>query len=503
MKSKKVLFSLIFTLVLIVVGQFTAERAAAQFDVGSIIGSIFGGGGGQTVRIVDDVSPNTIINTIKTGLIELANSFMSGQIESINIKETVLDPIAWQMAKQMQQQLTGEWLKWLGGQQPGQNGQKPFITNYSDYYGQVRDSVAGDTIFGSELSGLCSQEQEFQVRKAVYDSYVRSRSTEKAFSCTENNDATANQQMNTLERMFRNTVNCDGTTACAVYKGERILAEKEANAIANENKLTNLTDGLLPQRVCRVINDPDGRPRQLCELVNPPHLAAEAVTEQIVTAPSRQLAQMDEFNEIVSQFMSYLPNQLIQGFGGIMGLIGDPEFANSVFGPNGDLSYLDALIGDTTAPQASSGGNPIKTALAAEIEYASLQQLIVNEVTETEGYLSTAKAGGQCTSLELTGELANAKRDSTNNLAVSESTRATLTSLDQQYDATNDGSVKNAIMSAFMNAKHKGAFRDAYQNRQLESSYINYTFSLANEQFRCEIVQCGGGPSSICVLGTS
>src|SRR5690606_26595832 len=201
--------------------------------------------------------------------------------------------------------------------------------------------------------------------------------------------------------------------------------------------------------------------------------------------------------------MSSLPNQRIQGFGRILGRLGDPEFANKIFGPEGDLSYLDALIGDTVTVQAGTGSKPIKSALAAERKYASLQQQIINEVTETEGYLSTAKAAGQCTSLELTGELANAKRDSINNLSVSSSTQATLTSLDQQYDATNDGAVKNAIMSAFMNAKNQGAFRDEYQNRQLESTYINYTFSLANEQFRCEIVQCGGTPTSICVLGTS
>ncbi len=511
MLTKKIICSTICVLSIATGVYLAPERANAQLNVGNLLGGLFGGGG-ETVRIVDDVSPNTIINTIKTGLIEAANALISGQISSINLKETVLDPIAWQMAKQMQQQLTGEWVKWLGGQQPGQDGKKPYITDQSGHYESIMDQIYGDFINelgGSGNAGLCSEEERHQVQQAVI-SYYREKKQERdggqIFSCSEKSQNPANQG-SVLTQIFRDTVNCDGDIICAGLKAQRILAERQAMAISNENRLLDYGRGMLPQRVCRVINDPDGRPRQLCELTNAPFLASEAVAEQIIRAPSQQLLQMDEFNEVVSQFMSYLPNQLIQGFGGILSLVGDPEFANNIFGPDGDLSYLDAMLGDSVVSRQSVGSNPIKDALAAEQKYSSLQQIIVDEVSNLESQLSSAKSNGQCTSLSLNSELAQAKGNAAASLATSrviingDDNFPGLTYMDQQYTSTTDAGVRNSILTAFMEAKNQGAFRDQYQNQQFESSYINYTFAMAVDRFQCEIVQCGGAPASSCVLG--
>src|SRR5690606_19800173 len=119
---------------LVFVFGFSVERAQA-FSIIDIIGGI-PGAGVQNVRITADIAPNTIANTIKTALIELRATATLGQISSMNLKETVLDPIVWNMAQQMLQQITGNLLKWVNGQQPGQNGQTPFPRNYSVYYEQ-------------------------------------------------------------------------------------------------------------------------------------------------------------------------------------------------------------------------------------------------------------------------------------------------------------------------------------------------------------------------------
>jgi len=270
-KTKILLVAL--AMIILPIGYYNTEKAEAQ-SIASLAGSLLGGlgGGGDTVRIVSDTSESSITTALQNTLTRVFGGIASGELQSINLKETVLDPIAWNMAKQLQQQMTGELLQWLGGELPGQNGEVPFVQNYSEFYGDLLDDVAGEVIFGSDLKGLCSEEQEFKARQKAYNAYIKSRSNQEIFSCNDNALASSNNE-NLLTKIFKSTVNCDGTSICAGYKAENHLALRQANAVANENRILDYSRGMKPQRVCKVINEPDGSPRQLCEIVNPPYLA--------------------------------------------------------------------------------------------------------------------------------------------------------------------------------------------------------------------------------------
>ena len=69
-------------------------------------------------------------------------------LEALILKEFTLDSLARNQAQKLQQQLTSDMIKMIGGQLPGQNGEIPIIQNYSDHYLQVMDEAAGGIIFG-------------------------------------------------------------------------------------------------------------------------------------------------------------------------------------------------------------------------------------------------------------------------------------------------------------------------------------------------------------------
>ncbi len=505
MKFKTTITSLLITLAISLPILFSgAQKAEAQLGgvLGGIGSQILGAlGGGDPVRIVSDISETTIANTLKTALIELSNAFIGGEISSINLKETVLDPIAWNMAKQLQQQLTGNLLKWLGGQLPGQNGQAAFIQDYSNYWGKLFDEVTGELLSNNTLTGLCSEEEDFQVKVRVYETYVSTRSSDQPiFQCSDDNETANDSGRSAVSQLLAKNLECSDVT-CAAFYAEYKQALAVANSFANEDKLTDLTRGMTPQRVCREVEVPlpNGQTttQRPCELVSPAYLAADTTSFQLAQLPGLQLLQMDEFNEIVSNLMSNLTNQALTGLTGVLGLSGNPTYSRNVFGESGNLSYVDALIADDITSYQTVTGNPIKEALDVEKEYQVMLKEIAAELKIIEDKLAadTAQFSG-CFDLTLTNELKEAKANNVTGLAIASTSIAILTTLDTEYASSTNASAKGAVMSAFISYKNQGLFRTAYDNQQFRVTYLDYTFALMADKFRYDIAverqSCGG-----------
>ncbi|MEX0912918.1 MAG: hypothetical protein WDZ56_00135, partial [Candidatus Paceibacterota bacterium] len=200
-------FSFILTIVLLGFSGLAVQKAEAQF--GDLLGNLFGGltGGTQNVRIIGDASESSLTTAIKTTLAAITGQETSDAIQQLLFKEQVLDPAAWGMAKEMQQQLTGELLKWLGGQQPGQDGEVPFIQDYGEYYqNEVVDKVAGEYIFtdrAGDGSGQCDQEKSHKVLTALNNAYQSERQKNQqggALQC--GNEETNDNYENAFHRLF-------------------------------------------------------------------------------------------------------------------------------------------------------------------------------------------------------------------------------------------------------------------------------------------------------------
>lgn len=496
--SKQTLLSIALLLVLLSPFFFRVPEAMALS-----LGDIIGFATGDKVTIVGDVSETSITNTIKNTLSSISSALTAEELSSLNFKETVLDPIAWAVAKELQQQLTGNLLKWLGGQLEGQDGQVPFVQNYSDHYQKIADKVAGDFIFGDELSGLCSEEEDFLVKEAVYDDYVKSKNSdsgEAMFQCVGEDE-----DEDVLSSMVRKIATCN-TAICGQYAGRKNLALRQLQAIENETFILDQSGGMLPTRVCQDTEGSNGSSSD-CKIVNPLFLAKDSVSFQLTELPGLQLLNMDEFNEVASNLMSNLTNQALTGLTGVLGLTGNSSYgSNNVFGTDGNLSYADALIEDDISNYQSGGKNPTTDSLNAERRYFSLLTNIANEIKDVDNRLVANEAEfSGCFDMELTNDLVLAKEKNISDLAVSSTTLSILEILNSQYENATSNSVKSAVTSTYSDYESQGFFRTDYQNQEFELVYINLEFAEMIDRFKYDMAvkrqSCGGSFDYDGVLG--
>lgn len=461
-----------------------------------------GGGGGNPVRIVADVAPSTIINTLKTALIEISTAFTGMEIASMNLKETVLDPIAWNMAKQLQQQLTGNLLKWLGGQLPGQNSQVPFVQNYGEHYESLADAVAGEFISGNRISGLCSPEENFKATEQVYYAHVQSRSESEGeiFQCSDDNNN--DPEDSDLDRMFQSMMTCSDAT-CAGFKAKYKMAIVQVNAFDNENRVLDYSRGMKVQKVCREVGGSASSTK--CGYVSPAFLSSDSVSFQLAELPGLQMLQTDEFNEVVSNLMSNLTNQAMTGLTGVLGLSGNPQYSANVFGDGGNLSYVDALLADDISRYQTATANPITAALKAARDYRTMLDKILADIKGLEDKLAADTAEfAPCFDLTLTPDLIQAKSNATSSLSVASTSIVILATLDQQYASSTNASERGAIMSTFIGYKNQNLFRTEYENQQFRITYLEFTFAQWVDKFKYDTAverqSCGGSWDYVGVL---
>lgn len=482
--KKHILLTTILTSLLLFLsnwqGAYPVAQAQSPFDLLN-----FGNIAGEKVQIVLDTSPTTNTMVINSTLSEQWNQLSSGLLDDLENKENVLDSLAWAMSKNVQQQLTAELLKWLGGEQDGQGGRVPFVQNYSDYYQGLLDKVTTDYIneaFATDTSGQCTQEEterNFLIRQELIESYAKSKQSGSIFQCGNE----AEEEGSIFDRMARKISSCD-TAICGQYKAKEELSLRKLQALENEKQLLDYTRGMVPSRVCQTITDING-PREVCKLVNPPFLAADATSFTLTEFPAMQLLNIDEFDEIAGNFMSNLTNQVIQS--GVNALL--------QIGSDGSPSYVDSLANeDVTQYQSSGGATKIADAIAGEVEYNSLLQNILKAITEQEEELIVdQQESSACEDLELSNDLKQIKEESSNSVGVSTQVLTTLSEMNTQYNSsTSTVSTKSSIINSISQLRNQGLLHSQTENRAFRLTFVNQTFATALCEFKEERADCRG-----------
>lgn len=469
------------------------QHASAQGIIGDLLSTLTGG---QTVRIVSDLSQTSITSALQNTLSRVFAGISAGQLQSLNLKETVLDPIAWNMAKQLQQQLTGDLLKWLGGQQPGQNGQVPFVQDYGEHFDKILQETAGEFLTNEALNGMCSTENSFPIKEGVFKDFkerTKPIGDEPLYQCGgEDANKPGYQDTTILGKVWRGVTNCnEDSVTCATFNAKYELAKISADKIKEEERKLNISKGMLEQKVCKTVNLPSGGTKNDCKIVSPLNLAADTVSFQLGQLPSLQLLQMDEFNEIVSNLMSNLTNQALGGLNGVLGLTNNPDYG-LVFDPNGGLSYLDALLQDDISINInqSAGSSPIKASLAAEQRHLVLQTFVLNEVVSLESQIASSSC-----SLPLSDKLVSAKTNASAYASSAISASGTipfLTMLDNRYDNATTTADKNNTLNVYMQTR--SSYKTEADNLVFDSSFIDWDFCSAIDQFKLDM-------SSACGIG--
>ncbi len=457
---------------------FSSEPAAAQ----------------QAVVVVGSPAPEVVTNTLKNTANLLANTISSKNLEALILKEFTLDTLARNQAQKLQQQLVSDMVKMLGGQLPGQNGEIPFIQDYGQHYQELADKAAARIIFGEGIADQCNEEKTYQTRAVAYNWYVNEVRSGGTGGSQNQCAAEESDNRDALDSILIAYDSCDEDGICAGLKAQNKVAVAAADEM--EISQTENVGGFKPVKVCRTVETPGG-PQEACKITTPAAVREHAASFAIGELPGLQLLNVDEFNEIVSNFMSNLTNQAISGVTGILGLSGNSDYSSNIFGPSGNLSYADALAQDDIAQYQSNQKNPIKEAIANEAKYKQLQNKILSEIKILEDKLAENEDDFPgCFDLELSDALKQAKANALSNLDISSTTSAILTLLNTQFDNATDPAVKNAIISSFTEYQSQGYFRTQLENQDLELSYINYELAEMVDKFKYDTASeksdCGG-----------
>lgn len=473
--------TLSFTIVLcLLVAVISAPEARAQ----------------QAVVVVGNTAIPTITNTLNNVLSRISGAFSTAALQALTLKEYSLDTLAWNMGKQMLQQLTGDLIKFVNS---GLNGEPAFVTNYSSEYEKIRQAIVGQFISGTDLNNLCTERTSFEVKVLLLED-ERVRNSSETFQCSnpeQTETANNTNKKNELTIIYDNSTNCANDDQCAALQARVERDRKVLAAQTNVAQAINNARGMKTPQTCKTVSKPDGSSKPECDYTQPQSLASDAVGFYLGQLPALQLLNMDELNEVIGGLMANLTNQALTSFTGVLGLGGNSSYSNNVFGENGNLSYADALASEDITQYQSQNANAIKEALAAETRYTELQKEILFEIAELEDRLAENEAEFPgCFDLELTDELAEAKQNATNNLNTSSTTLAVLKVLDEQYDNTDNAGTRSAIMSAFLEYQTQGLFRTAYENQELEISYIDLEFAQMVDKFKYDTAverhSCGG-----------
>ncbi len=469
---------------------------------------------GDPVKIVEDISQTSATLVIQNTLTAQNTAKIAEGIEALVEKEKTLDPNAWQVSKELQQQFTSETLKWLGGQQSTQTqgqGQTgiPFVQNYGTYFGATGDGAAGTYMFenkAGDSNSQCSVESSHKVRTLIYQNYLKARQAAQeggALACQTEESSTESSDNNTniLQKVLSDTLNCRDEL-CQTFQSQRELYSRVNLAIQDEREAVRNAQGFKPQRVCQNSSDTSGQNRQTCQIVSPPSLAADVASFGLVQLPGLSLLNVDEFDEVVSNTMSNLTNQVINGQNGALGLSGNSEYSQNTFGDEGNLSYADALASEDlsqyqTGDGADGSGNPIAKKLKVEQKFESLMQKISDTIKKLEDkQAANEQEFGKCYDLEMPNKLVNTKKDADKNLENSAAIIEILTDLNQRYQSASDGASRNDVLRAFMELKNQDIFHTNSENQEIELSFINLTLQQWVETFKYDMAlerkKCGG-----------
>ena len=486
--------------VIFAVGLASAPPAHAL--IGNLVGGLLGGGGvgGGTVTIRADNSLTSVTNTLRNTLTNALTQLVANATESLNLKEMTLDGIAWNLGKEMIQQVQADVLDWANS---GFDGEPAFITNYEEYFTGLADESLAEFIYGDNMQLMCAH-VDISVRSAVARQYNTVVGRNQGSGATDPN--TGERQclfevavggeiesyiegdfsQGSWDAWFELTVNGEAdpiksylNTQIAAYN--RVL---DAQRIGTIEALAN--DGFLSTKVCPDVEDADGNLNTNCQIVTPGSINRDTVAFQVAEVPTLSLLEVDEFNELLSGFMTNLTNQALSSFGGLLSLGDDPRYASPTFG-DGTQTYTEALRSDRSVSGATLQ-NPMTEALAAEQDYQQLQQRMLDDITDLEARLEAAEAADpSCFDLELPDELETEKENIVNNLAVSETTEDLLVVLDTQFKDASDTSTQSVIVSQYVTMQQQGLIRTSYQNQELEATYIALEFAELTQEFGAEI----------------
>lgn len=316
----------------------------------------------------------------------VANSASAVGINSLVVKENILDGIGWAIAKQMVSNITRSLINWINS---GFEGSPSFITDLNSFLLDALDTAAGEYIrsLGGIGEFICSPFR-LDIQAVLSASYAQARSgmpggpTAPACRLTDiaNNiqGFFAGMSQGGWGEWLQVTSNPENTPYGAYMEAQARLNIKLVNEAGQEIEVANWGNGFLSKKICEAIEGSSGS--EQCVISTPGNVIAEQLNFTL-TGGQRSLIEADEINELIGALLNQLMLQAMEGINGLLGLSEGTGYTDYSLNGSSTRSYVDDMVNEniinTTVVRTQMGSS-----LATERSYLVLASSTLEDASE-------------------------------------------------------------------------------------------------------------------------
>lgn len=303
------------------------------------------------------------------------------------IKDKVLDPIAYHIAKTFISQMLRSTVIWINS---GFKGSPAFIQDLDKFLLDTADLAAGEYIKSlGEVGSIICKPFRINIQLALKLKYQKAREGRRVDECR------LSGIVDNIENFIDGTVSRDKfwaqwievTSKPDTYTpyGQMLEAETGMNIYINGKKTTILQEtswgqGFLSKKVCEPVavanaaaagspaSAPTAAPKEVCKIVTPGETIAASLNKAL-GASTDSLVAADEINEVIGALIGQIANQALTGAAGLLGL----SVRGGYGGSNGD-SYVDAIVNERQGDGNlfNDGISEVADRLNVQIEYRDM-----------------------------------------------------------------------------------------------------------------------------------
>lgn len=443
-----------------------------------LLTTILLGSAPKPVEAAIDYDPfNTIVNTIT----KAASVAIEFAITNFNIKENVLDGIAWALAKTAVQQATKSIVRWINS---GFQGSPSFIQNPEAFFLDVADRVAGDFIYGSDLDFLCSPIQ-FNVRVALATKQFQDFEPICRLTDVISNVQgfyEGNFQAGGWPAWFQAVNSSTDLPAGALVAANAEMTLRIQRKTGIEEHKLDWGSGFFSWEECY---EEEGT--EYCETLTPGHVIAETLNFHLTTG-ERSLIEADEINEIISALFAQLGQQVITGMGGLFG-------TSRSYG--GRSSYLDQLEEDSATRDETfdSTDDIIASSVSATQDYGDLQLEAIAAINNHEVFITdTYQVASSCQGIpkDLPQTFVTKRQRAEETLLTAREQEAELQDIQFRYNGTESDQELFDIVKEFQELRKEGSVRTDAQNVEEEFAVEQLLQEIQNNriEINARVDQC-------------
>ena len=304
-----------------------------------------------------------------------ALGILNGTTATGEVREGVLDGIAYHIAKTFISQMLRSTINWINS---GFNGSPAFIQDLERFLLDTADIAAGEYIRSlGEIGSIICRPFRIDIQLALSLKYQKAREGRRVDECT------LSGVVDNIENFIEGNVAREDfweqwievTSKPGTYTpyGQMLEAEAELAVRINNKKINimeelNWGQGFLSSKVCESVAGPNG-PQEQC-VISTPGQTISAALNKALGAGQDELIAADEVNEVISALVGQIANQALTGAAGLLGL----SVQGGGGGGNG-TSYVNALVNERQAANGTyfnQGVDEIADRLEIQIEYRAL-----------------------------------------------------------------------------------------------------------------------------------